>query len=183
METKLLVIGLKNSNSKAFGRLFDLYYPKIKSFLFSIHLAHTVEDVIQETFITVWNKRETIDVEKSFDAYLFTIAKNYALKALKKQLKEEIATSDIVIQDSSARVDQLIDLPYVEQKIKSSLAKLPPQPKAVFELKRYKGMTTKEVALELGIAPKTVDNYMNKALNALKKEMEFFVWLALLFFS
>ena len=86
METKLLVIGLKNSNSKAFSRLFDRYYPKIKAFLIATHLTHHIEDVIQETFITVWNRRETLDVTKSFDAYLFTIAKNYALKALPQPL-------------------------------------------------------------------------------------------------
>ncbi len=181
METKLLVIGLKNSNSKAFSRLFERYYPKIKAFLIATHLTHHIEDVIQETFITVWNRRETLDVTKSFDAYLFTIAKNYALKALRKEIINDLNTTVITIQDSSPTIDQLIDLPYVEQRIKSSLDKLPPQPKAVFELKRYQGMSTKEVALALGITPKTVENYMNKALNTLKKELEILT-LFLIFF-
>ena len=177
MNTKLLVIGLKNSNVRAFGKLFEMYQPKIKAFLLSKNLGNNVDDVIQETFITLWNKRETIDVTKSFDSYVLTIAKNGALKILKKQLLHEIDASKAEIHDLSSTPEQFIDLRYYERRIQSSLNNLPPQPKTVFELKRNKGMSTKQVALELGISPKTVENYMNKALTTLRNELKDFAWL------
>ena len=180
MNTKLLVIGLKNSNVRAFGKLFELYQPKIKAFLRSKNLGAGADDIIQETFITVWNKRETIDLTKSFDAYVLTIAKNYALKALRKQLSDEIDAANTDIQDPSLAPGDFIDLRYYEKRIQSSVNKLPPQPKAVFTLKRQQGMSTKEVALELDISPKTVENYMNKALTALRKDLKDFAWLLVL---
>lgn len=177
MNTKLLVIGLRNSNVRAFGKLFELYQPKIKSFLLSKNLGNNIDDVIQETFITLWNKRETVDVTKSFDSYVLTIAKNHALKTLRKQLLNEVDASKTEIQDSSLIPESTIDLWYYEERVQSSINKLPPQPKTVFELKRREGMSTKQVALELGISPKTVENYMNKALATLRKELKDFAWL------
>ncbi len=183
MNTKLLVIGLKNSNVRAFGKLFELYQPKIKAFLLAKNLGDSVDDVIQETFITLWNKRETIDVKKSFDSYVLTIAKNYALKVLRKRLFNEVDVSKMAIQDLSSTPEQSIDIQYYESRIQSSLNRLPKQPKAVFELKRHQGMSTKQVALELGISPKTVENYMNKALTTLRNELKDFAWLMLLLSS
>ena len=175
MRDKLLVIGLKNSSEKAFNKLFEIYYPKIKAFLFSLNLNHSYEDVIQETFITVWNKRAFIKIDKSFDSYVFTIAKNYALKSLRKQLSNDIEATDLDFQDTSVRADELFDSMYYRDKLESSLQKLPPKPKTVYTLKRQNGLSTKQVAAELDIAPKTVENYMTMALHFLKKELEHIV--------
>ena len=180
MKTKLLIIGLKNSNVRAFEKLFEIYQPKIKVFLQSRNLGSNVDDVIQETFIKLWNKREAIDLTKSFDSYVFTIAKNYALKTLRKQLQSEIDSAKIEIQDPSSAIGKSIDLSYYEKRIQSSISRLPCQSKTVFQLRRQQGMSTKQVALELGISPKTVENYMNRALTILREELKDFAWLGLI---
>ena len=180
MTLTLLVIGLKNSNVRAFEKLFEIFQPKIKAFLKSKNLGNNADDVIQETFIKLWDKRESIDTSKSFDSYVFIIAKNYALKALRKQLLDEIDASETEIRDSSSSPEQSIDLSYYEKRIQSTINKLPHQPKTVFKLRRQQGMSTKQVALELDISPKTVENYMNKALNILRNELKDFAWLGLL---
>ena len=182
VEYKMLLIGLKDSDEAAFKKLFHCYYPKIKSFLISINLKKDLEDIIQETFITVWNKRENIDLDKSFDSYLFTIAKNHALKTLRKQIAFNIQTSEIQVEDSSQTPDHSMDIAFYDKSISSSLDKLPPKSKEVFTLRRLEGMSTKQVADKMGIAPKTVENYMNTALSRLRKDLEHLALLILLFF-
>ncbi|MDC6367617.1 MULTISPECIES: RNA polymerase sigma-70 factor [Flavobacteriaceae] len=172
VDYKLLLKELKNSNEAAFKNLFQDYCPKVKSFLISVNLKKDLEDVIQETFITVWNKRETIDLEKSFDSYLFTIAKNYALKTLRKQVFVELQTPEIKIEEDSQNPENGLDLAFYNKTISSSLDRLPPKSKEVFKMRRYEGMSTKQVAEKLGIAPKTVENYMNTALSKLRKDLE-----------
>lgn len=181
MKNKELLIRLKNSDEAAFKELFNIFYPRVKAFLLSTHLDKELEDVLQETFITIWIKRESIDVNKSFSSYLFTIAKNHALKALRKQLNKQIleAGTEPSLKDNSVAPDKLVDLVIINDKVKSSIEKLPPQPKAVFKMKHLDGMSTKQVAEKMGLSPKTVDNYMYKALTTLKKELEYSAWFVI----
>lgn len=182
VEEKRLLLALRNSDETAFKKLFEWFYPKVKSFLVSCNLKNDLDDVLQETFISVWRRREHIDLEKSFDSYIFTIAKNYALKNLRKRIIGEIRSSEIEINDTAVPIDRIVDVGFYDEKIQSSINSLPPRSKAVFQMKRYEGLSTLQIAQKMGIAPKTVENYMHKALTTLKKELEHLAWLILVYF-
>ena len=175
-------MALRNSDETAFKKLFERFYPKVKSFLVSCNLKNDLDDVLQETFISVWKRREHIDLDKSFDAYIFTIAKNYALKNLRKRIIGEIRSSEIEINDTAVPIDRIVDVGFYDERIQSSINSLPPRSKAVFQMKRYEGLSTLQIAQKMGIAPKTVENYMHKALTTLKKELEHLAWLILIYF-
>ena len=183
MFKKQLFVRLKKSDEIAFKKLFEMYYPKVKSFLIASNLKKDLDDILQETFIIIWNKRENIDLKKSFDSYIFTIAKNLALKNLQKQIMYDIESLKIEVKDSTIPIDKMLDIRLYDKKIRSLIANLPPQLRTVFQMKRFEGLTTKEVAQKMGISPKTVENYMNSALSSLKKELRFSVSLILLFFQ
>ncbi len=182
VEEKRLLLALRNSDEAAFKKLFERFYPKVKSFLVSCNLKNDLDDVLQETFISVWKRREHIDLDKSFDSYIFTIAKNYALKNLRKRIIGDIRSSEIEINDTAVPIDRIVDVGFYDEKIQSSINSLPPRSKAVFQMKRYEGLSTLQIAQKLGIAPKTVENYMHKALTTLKKELEHLAWLILVYF-
>lgn len=182
VEEKRLLLALRNSDEAAFKKLFERFYPKVKSFLVSCNLKNDLDDVLQETFISVWKRREHIDLDKSFDSYIFTIAKNYALKNLRKRIIGDIRSSEIEINDTAVPIDRIVDVGFYDEKIQSSINSLPPRSKAVFQMKRYEGLSTLQIAQKMGIAPKTVENYMHKALTTLKKELEHLAWLILVYF-
>ncbi len=82
-----LINAFKKGDSKAFEKLFQKYHKKLYSFLF--YLLHTKEDaeeIVQETFVKIWEKREDLIDGYSFDSFLFTIAKNAFLNQNRKKI-------------------------------------------------------------------------------------------------
>ncbi len=163
---------LGEGDEKAFEKVYYAYIPKVRSFLIKINLTHALDDVIQDTFITLWKKRDHIDSHKSFDSYLFTIAKNHSIKALKKQMQhflldpsEAQGLSDEPEAISETVLYEKLDL------LKNSIEKLPERPKQILMLKRYEGLSIDEISVRLGLSKSTVQNHMNKAIKTLRKEL------------
>lgn len=170
--TQELIIQVRSSDHSAFETLYNNYFPRVMGLLTTLHLTYYAEDVIQETFIIIWNRRHTLDPNKSFDSYIFTIAKNLALKTLKKNIKDlldagEIEEKKILV----AEIDPF--LKETEQISTTILNSLPERPKAVFTMKRLQGWSTEQIAKHLKIAPKTVENHMNRALILLKENIKY----------
>ena len=168
----LLLKRLSESDKKAFDQIYHLYVGRLKAFLHKIKLTNAIEDVIQDTFITLWNKRTDIDGSKSFDGYLFTIAKNHAIKALNNKIRVDLIEwengSDWIEEDderSKIHKNKRLEL------LRDSIEKLPERPRQILKLKRYEGLTIEEIALRLGISKSTVENHINRAMATLKKEI------------
>lgn len=183
IDKKDLIKRVKNSDQQAFQILYNYYFSKVYAFLNSLNLSTYADDVVQETFVILWSKREDLDEEKSFESYLFTIAKNLALKSLRKQIVYQLEEDTEVLEHKSSLVENDAFPDDVEKTYVKILSKLPERAKVVFELKRMYGWSTDQIAEHLGIAPKTVENHMNRALTILKKEMNSMSLLAILLFS
>ncbi|NJB83282.1 RNA polymerase sigma factor [Wenyingzhuangia aestuarii] len=177
-----LIKRVKTSDQRAFQILYNYYFSKIYAFLNSLNLSTYADDVVQETFVILWNKREDLDVEKSFESYLFTIAKNLALKSLRKQIVYQLEESTEALEYKSSLVENDAFSEDLEKTYTTILSKLPERVKNVFELKRMYGWSTDQIAEHLHIAPKTVENHMNRALTILKKEMNSMSLLTILLF-
>ncbi|GLB52971.1 DNA-directed RNA polymerase sigma-70 factor [Neptunitalea chrysea] len=176
LEDALWVTQVKEGDYKAFEILYNKYFGRVYAFLQSLQLTEHADDVIQETFIIVWEKRATLQPDKSFNSYLFTIAKNQALKALRKGIKERIDAAEVEVADTHVSESNLIS-EEMEQAIQKSLEEMPERPRTVFEMKRYQGLSTKQIAELLNISASTVENHMNMALSILKKNMLLAVYI------
>jgi len=176
----LLVIRLKEGQYAAFEELYACYKDRLVAFLASLHLQQHAEDVIQDTFTRIWLNRENLDPNKSFESYLFTIAKNYALKALKKHLHQQLASSEAYELACDSSADQDIICADIEAVVTHSLAQLPERPRNIYQLKREENMTTKEISRKLSISNSSVENHMNKALKSIRKHLSLLVVLFLL---
>ncbi|MEH0152778.1 RNA polymerase sigma-70 factor [Limibacter armeniacum] len=171
LSDKELLIRLEGEDEFAFRLLYDRYANQVRIFLSRLHLDDHVDDVVQETFVTIWKKRKEINPEKSFNAYLFTIAKNFALKELKKSLTASVELEESIVPADSYNVEEAYVADELEMVIHKAIEALPERPKHVFKLKRYEGMNTEEVAKTLGISNSTVENHMNRALHTLKDSL------------
>ncbi len=172
---------LQKGNPEAFKEVFRLLYPRLKGYckLF-VPDENEVEDLIQECFITLWDKRKTIDVHKRLESFLFVIIRNKCLNFLKSQKfdSEYIPADDLQI----AALQYLYQLDLAEKEEKSleelliqifqqSVNKLPVKMKEVFVKCKLEGKKQKEVAEELGISVKMVEKQIAKAKKQIREQL------------
>jgi RNA polymerase sigma-70 factor (ECF subfamily) len=135
---------------------------------------NTVEDLAQEVFIRFWEKREHLQINSSVPAYLRRMAINEALGYLRrhKHLHDEEITPQFSSPDSTGTVEEQYLHTELETSIRSAIAALPPKCRTVFQLSRFEELTYQEIADQLGISIKTVENQMGKALRMLRERLK-----------
>jgi RNA polymerase sigma-70 factor, ECF subfamily len=133
----------------------------------------TAGDIVQNVFIQVWKKREATTINSSIKGYLIRATMNasvYYLRTSKRrfQVEEEaIKERPLAFNNSEDRLRES----ELEDKIKEALFRLPLKCRTIFLLNRYEGMKYKEIALQLGLSLKTVENQMSIALEKLRKDL------------
>ncbi len=176
---------LKAGDQSALKTLFDAYYPTVCNTVFRMLKDRpTSEDVAQDVFIKLWEKREQLNITSSLGAYLRRFAINEAISHMRKHKKhqsESIDASMPVVSLYQGAVEQLYESE-MQQKIAGAINELPPRCQVVFKLSRYEELSYKEIASKLDISVKTVENQMGKALKVLRISLKEFLTL-LLFIS
>ncbi|MGQ1784548.1 MULTISPECIES: RNA polymerase sigma-70 factor [unclassified Saccharicrinis] len=181
----ILIEKLLKDDVYAFDKLFEIYAKKLFAFSFRYLKSETeAEELVQEVFIKVWEKRKTLKINTSFKSYLFTIAYNDILKYFRSKsyhrayVREAIAISDV--EDKS---DERLYYASVLEHVNELIEKLPQRRKTIFVKSRKEGLSAKEIAEELGISPGTVDNNISEALKFLKSRLKNEALALTLYFS
>jgi RNA polymerase sigma-70 factor (family 1) len=180
-----LLKGLKKSDHESFREIFDRYSNPLYRFSLSyLKSKEAAEDVVQEVFIKIWDKRKDIDTSKSFQSYLFTIALNSVRKYFNKlaeanQLKHDIIAS---FSENPATFEEQENFEEYLRKLDNLIQNLPEKRKAIFTGKKLEGKSQKELAEEFGISPKTVEYHITEAMKFLKEEFEKFRLGGMVFF-
>jgi len=193
-ETKKQV---KTGKPAAFKEVFRLLYPRMRGYC-KLFIADDsdVEDVIQECFITLWEKRKSINPEKSIESFIFVILRNRCLNVLKSKKIEdrrvEIENLDVnelqyLYQlDFTEKEDKSLEEMLIES-FKEAVDELPEKMKQVFVACKIHGKKQKEVAEELGISVKMIEKQISKAKlqirDKLMKQYPSMVVIILLFLS
>jgi RNA polymerase sigma-70 factor (ECF subfamily) len=184
-ETKLIT-ALQKGDIFAFNQLYNLYSQKVYNFtLKHIHDEADIEDLIQEVFITIWNRREDLNEDGSFNGYLFTITLNsirkyYRKKIRNRQLAKNWSSSQAQISDITSDTINYDDINEIAEQI---INKLPPKRKEVFILSRGKGLRNDEIAKIMHISKKTVENHLNLALKELRSHLVREAFILTLYFN
>lgn len=130
--------------------------------------SNTAEDIVQKVFITLWEKRTSINPNQSVKSYLFTAVRNKCLNYIRDNKKYRSQVLDLdcgefdIIEEETAPQEEL------KQQIEHALNQLPDKCRKVFELSRLHNLKYKEIANELDISVKTVEAHMSKALKTLR---------------
>ncbi|UII27685.1 RNA polymerase sigma-70 factor [Fulvivirga maritima] len=158
---------LKNGDILAFNFVYDLYYRKVFHFAFSFSVSsEDAEEIVQDTFVKLWEKRGELDTEKSLNALLFKIAKNLALNKLKynDSTKKRIDRYTLYQKTSCNTIEERINFKETRKVLNQAIADLPEKRRRIFTLNRIKGLTYREIAEFLNISAGTVEKQMKKAL-------------------
>jgi len=174
-------IRLKEGNSQAYEELFKQTYPRLLGYcsLF-IHDQPQANDLVQECFVRLWEKRMTISTSQSVESLLFVMLRNRCLNFLRDQkLHSSEKSIDLIGENDLQHLYQL-DFAGKEEKtleedlieaIRMSVDNLPEKRKLVFTKAKIEGKKNKEVAEELSISVKAVEKHLSQAKEQIRKEM------------
>ncbi|HVM89743.1 MAG TPA: RNA polymerase sigma-70 factor [Puia sp.] len=153
-----------------FKTAFEAHYNALCNYALGfLSDKNIIEDIVQEVFVKVWEKRQDIIGSPSIRYYLFTAVRNNCLSQIEQNKKEQFVQSDQADKELSTMPDEKQDEnnSYFHL-VKRAMSLLPPKCKEVFLLSRVSGLSYKEIAQSLGISIKTVENQIGKALKILK---------------
>lgn len=181
---KILVAQLVSNSEKAFRCLFDKYHQDIFRFSKSILKVDSLaEEIVQEVFLKVWLNASDLNPDLDFKSYIFTIARNLSLNALRASVNNRKLTEEIFYNnDRTAKpADEILLDEELENIRVKAIESLPAKRKEIFLLSRREGKTYNEISDELGISINTVKVQMSKALETLKKYIQIHGDLTILF--
>ena len=167
-----LVKALSKGDIKAFNELFQLFGNRIFRFAFGYLKSESeAEELVQDVFLKIWEKRFELNENLSFKAYLFTIAFNIIRKYFTKKALTHRYLEHQIFDDFDINTVQQIDYDSTKRLIDSIVDQLPLKRKAVFIKSRFEGFSVKEIAEELGRSPKTVENQLGEALKFVREHL------------
>ncbi|MGQ8335561.1 RNA polymerase sigma factor [Sunxiuqinia sp. A32] len=172
---KQVIIRLINGDKKAFNQIFDKYNQKLYFFsLGYLKSGKDSEEVVQDTFLKIWERRSSINPELSLHAYLFKIAFNFIQKKLIKIVKDEELIHNFAgeLVDFDDHTANLINYNFLLQHINNLIEELPPRQRQVIELRKLDGFTSKEIAEKLSLSLKTVEAHLTAGLKYLKNKLQ-----------
>ena len=170
----------KYLDRRSFEELFREYFPPLISFARRILVDEDeAREVVQKVFISLWEKREEIDLSTSLKSYLFTSVHHRSLNVIRDQKK--FTSAEVPDVAGEWDVSTQIESMELEGKIMDAIETLPEKCREIFELNRFDGLKYSEIAEHMNISVKTVENQMSKALKILRekliKYMTILLWL------
>lgn len=166
---------LRQGDTAALRRLFDRYYPRLLSAVYAyIPDEETCKDLAQDVFVELWNKRETLDIHTSLGAYLRRAAVNRALNHIKvnrRTVLDESADRHDAADTSAQDIRHKNEQERLETVLHAAIERLPEKCRLVFSLSRFEHLSHREIAEQLGISVKTIENQITKAMRLLREAM------------
>jgi RNA polymerase sigma-70 factor (family 1) len=172
-------------NEEAFEQLFRTHYPRLCAFAATfLKDKEEAEEIVQTMFCRLWEQRESLDITISVQAYLFRAVRNASLNQIKKtQIRDayKVMNLEELNNNPEFQPDRTTEKE-LSKRIEKAIADLPEQCRLVFKLSRFEELKYKEIAEQLNISIKTVENQMGKALKRLRLELTDFLAILLLIF-
>lgn len=170
-----LIATLQAGDTTAFEMLFRTYYQPLCNYAYSfVQDKDEAEEIVQATFLSVWEKRDTLTIHTGVKPYLYAMVRNASLNVLKhEKIKQQHVVGELAVAERSVEsVARTVMASELESRIYKALDKLPEQCRLVFKLSRFEELKYAEIAEQLNISIKTVENQMGKALKIMREQLK-----------
>ncbi|HEY9048091.1 MAG TPA: RNA polymerase sigma-70 factor [Ohtaekwangia sp.] len=166
---------LKTGDITAFEMLFRTHYQPLCNYAYTfVQDRDEAEEIVQSTFLSVWEKRENLEIRTAVKPYLYAMVRNACLNVLKhEKIKQQHATIEMAVAEKSVEsVARTVMASELETRIYEAMEKLPQQCRIIFKLSRFEELKYSEIADQLNLSVKTVENQMGKALKIMREQLK-----------
>lgn len=183
-EDYLLIRQFKDGDHHSFKKLYQKYAPKLYGFSKKyLSSSEEAEEIVQEVFLRLWEKKQNIDESQSFSSYIIQAAKHRIFNGFRKKVNEQAYLDFLIYADQSSTnfTDMEVDYREIKHKAEKAISAMPPKRQEIFRLSRESGLKNREIADKLHISIKTVENQMSQALKFLRDELSEYQMIILIF--
>lgn len=174
IQDKDLIESLQKGNLRAFDHLFEKYSKRLFSFGYKyLKSKEDAEGLVQRVFLKVWDNRQSLKKDESFNAFIFTIAYNDVCNVYRSRVREKNLKEKLILDIGETRftTEPGSDYKSALELVMGIILQLPEKQRMAFMKSRFEGLSSKEIARELQLSPGTVDNYISAALKFIKTRM------------
>lgn len=168
----LLILELKRGSKDAFDRIYKLYAGRLLSYCKQYTKSREdAEEIVQDVFVTLWNRREAIRQEETLHSLLFTISKHRVINAYRSTINSPIYEDYVDYQNelsTSEGYDRVEYEQYVKI-VKDAIRHLPSTQQHVIILSRFSQLSNKEIAERLSLSEQTIKNQLSVGLKTLRE--------------
>ena len=164
---------LQNGNEGAIEMLFRSHYKKLCNYAYTLLLdADESEEAVQQVFIRLWEKRDIMEINTSIQSYLYCAVRNTSLNKIKhNKVRKGYAEEVTAMAQQAEPATHITFQNELQGQIHSAIESLPVQCRLIFKLSRFEELKYSEIAEQLGISIKTVENQMGKALKIMRVKL------------
>lgn len=164
-----LVLNLSKGNLLAFNTLYYKYSPRLYYFALGyLKSSAEAEELVQEVFTIIWEKRKDLKEELSFKTFLFTIAFNIIRKHFRTRTYLSEYFKTVIVDDLDLQTSQEVTYDSLYKYVTDLVNQLPERRKEIFIRSRFDGLSIKEISEIMHISHKTVENQLTDALKFLR---------------
>ena len=181
---KDLIGRLNRGSTEAFDALFHAYSSKLYHFAHGyLKSREDAEELVQDVFCKIWERRKEIKKEFLFSSYLFAIAFNQIKKYFRSKARLNSYIESSATTTSDLKVHEDVNYFSLLKVVTQLISQMPERRRMVFQKSRFEGKNAREIAEEMQISQSTVENHLNKALRFLRQHLKDEHLAGLLFFG
>lgn len=176
---------LNNGDKKAFEVIYDRFADRLYGYVYSrIRVKETCEEIVQEIFVSLWVKRESLEITNTLDSYLYGAAKHKILSYIRSNDVRKKYVADFA-RFTANRVDnsseELLELKDLQHTIDERISGLPEKCQTAFRMSRMEHEPIQRIAERMNISTRTVENYISLALRHLRTSLGDLLAIIILF--
>jgi RNA polymerase sigma-70 factor (family 1) len=166
------VKNLKSGDIEAFNELFGYYGQRLYHFSYRyLRSEPECEELVQEVFTRIWEKHSELKEDLSFRSYIFTIAFNIIRKYFRSRIQAKAYYESQLMEDFHLETSQKINFNSLKNQLNNLVSMLPVRRREIFMKSRMEGLSIREIADDLKISKKTVENQLTEALKFIRNHL------------
>jgi RNA polymerase sigma-70 factor (ECF subfamily) len=162
-------------DEKAFSSFYELFWEPLYLYVYKVlQDQEEAMDVVQETFVAVWQQRHQVLLTHSISSYIYSIARYKAFSVIRKNIKQKDYLASLIdFFDQYAQTpEEIMISKQLQHLLDEQIDTLPPKMKEIFLLSREAQLSYKEIAEKLNISDKTVKKQISNSLKIIRMRLD-----------